>query len=59
MVPLDASIAYRAARPRCKYRLKLPDAIQLAAALEHGVVALVTHDREFGKAADEVRAWGM
>lgn len=58
VIPMDASIALRAARLRCKYRLKLPDAIQLASALEHGAQALVTHDRDFGKAGLEVPIWG-
>jgi len=29
--------------------LKLPDALQLAAALDIGASALVTHDRDFAK----------
>lgn len=59
VVPLDAPLAARAARLRTRYRLKLPDALQLAAALTHGVAALVTHDRDFGQAAQEVPIWGM
>jgi len=58
LVPLDREIASRAARLRIRYRLKLPDALQLAAALEHNAEALVTHHRDFGEAAHEVRIWG-
>lgn len=47
VVPVSAEIATSAARLRARYRLKLPDAIQLATALEIGADALVTHDRDF------------
>jgi predicted nucleic acid-binding protein len=59
VVPLDAGLAARAARLRVRYRIRLPDALQLAAALSHGVAALVTHDRDFGQAVDEVPIWGV
>ena len=35
------------AQLRGQYRLKLPDAVQLASALDIGAAALVTHDRNF------------
>jgi predicted nucleic acid-binding protein len=44
---VDSAIAVQAARLRARYRLKLPDAIQLATALSEGCYALVTHDRDF------------
>jgi predicted nucleic acid-binding protein len=44
---IDADIAVLAARLRLRHALKLPDAIQLAVALEEGCHALVTHDRDF------------
>ena len=47
VVPVTAAIAAQAARLRARYGLKLPDAIQLATALEVGAAALVTHDRDF------------
>ena len=50
--PLSASIAVQAARLRARYRLRLPDAIQLATALEINAWALVTHDRDFSKVQD-------
>jgi predicted nucleic acid-binding protein len=30
-----------------QHRLRLPDALQLACALETGAAALITHDRDF------------
>lgn len=50
--PLGVSIAVEAARLRARYRLRLPDAIQLATALEIGAWALVTHDRDFSSVQD-------
>jgi predicted nucleic acid-binding protein len=49
LVPLSAGIAQLAAQLRAQYRLKLPDAIQLASALDVGAAALVTHDRDFSR----------
>ena len=47
LVPIDAALAAQAARLRVRYRLRLPDALQLAAALEIGAHALVTFERDF------------
>ncbi len=47
LLPLSAPVASLAAQLRAQYRLKLPDAFQLAAALDVGAAALVTHDRDF------------
>jgi predicted nucleic acid-binding protein len=49
VVPVSAGIAALAARMRARYSLKLPDAIQLATALDIEALALVTHDRDFAK----------
>jgi len=49
VVPVTTSIAALAAQLRAQYRLKLPDAIQLATALDIGAVAFVTHDRDFSQ----------
>jgi predicted nucleic acid-binding protein len=49
VIPVSAAIAALAAQLRARYRLKLPDAIQLASALDIGAAALVTHDRDFSK----------
>jgi len=51
-VPVTNEIATAAARFRTRYRLKLPDAIQLATVVVTGAHALVTHDRDFGSVAD-------
>lgn len=45
LMPLDADIAIEAARIRVAYRLRLPDAVQVATAIRTGAAALVTHDR--------------
>ncbi len=50
--PLDRSIAVQAARLRARYRLRLPDAIQLATTLEIRAQALVTHERDFSAVED-------
>jgi predicted nucleic acid-binding protein len=52
MHDVDAELAMLAARMRLRHRLRLPDAIQLAAALREGCFGLVTHDRDFGSVTD-------
>jgi predicted nucleic acid-binding protein len=47
VVPVSVPVAALAAQLRAQHRLKLPDALQLAAALEAGATAFVTHDRDF------------
>jgi len=49
VIPVSAPISALAAQLRVQYRLKLPDAIQLATALDFGAAAFVTHDRDFAK----------
>ncbi len=49
VVAVDVAIAAAATRLRARYRLKLPDAIQLATALQTGAAALVTHARDFSQ----------
>jgi predicted nucleic acid-binding protein len=49
VVDVSAPIAALAAQLRAQYRLKLPDAFQLATALDMGATALVTHDRDFSQ----------
>ena len=58
LCPIDGEIAMLAARLRLRHRLKLSDALQLAAALHHGCAALVTHDRDFSGVQD-VRILGL
>jgi len=45
VLPLEVDIAVEAARVRAAYRLRLPDAIQVATGIRAGAAALVTHDR--------------
>lgn len=52
VVPLSAQVAVMAAQLRVQYRLELPDAVQLASALDIGAAALITHDRDFSKVQD-------
>ena len=47
VVPMTPAVASLAAQLRVQYRLKLPDAVQLASALDIGAAAMVTHDRDF------------
>lgn len=49
VVDVSAPVAALAAQLRAQYRLKLPDALQLATALDMGANALVTHDRDFSQ----------
>ena len=52
IVSLDTALAEEAALVRAATRLKMPDAIQLAAARLHGADAVVTNDRAWlGKLA--------
>jgi predicted nucleic acid-binding protein len=58
VLDISSDMAVRAARLRARYGLRLPDALQLSAALALGAHALATHDRDFGKAAREVTLLG-
>jgi predicted nucleic acid-binding protein len=49
VIDLDYVIAVRAAEFRAVYRLKTPDAVQVASALEINADAFVTHDRDFSR----------
>ena len=49
LISVTPSIAALAAQLRTQYRLKLPDAIQLATALDAGAAAFVTHDSDFSQ----------
>ena len=52
VAPLDVETAVESARIRATYRLKLPDAIQVATAIRAGADALVTHDRDLSRVKD-------
>jgi predicted nucleic acid-binding protein len=51
VVPVDLEVAEVAARVRSEVSLRLPDALIVATALHRGAECVVTHDREFTKAA--------
>lgn len=57
-VPVDEEIAAEAARLRARYRLRLPDAIQVATAITSRAWALVTHDSVLAKIKD-IRVLGF
>jgi len=52
LASLTPTLAMSAARLRARYRLRLPDAVQLATALQCGAQALVSHDRDFSGCDD-------
>jgi len=52
ILPLDAPTALLAASVRARYKVRTPDAIQLATALQHGSTAFVTNDRPLAKVKD-------
>ena len=49
LLAVTPPVAVLAAQLRAQYGLRLPDAIQLATALDSGAAALVTHDRDFSQ----------
>lgn len=48
-LPVDASLARRAVTIRAQYGIRVPDALQVAAALEMGATVFVTNDRRLSK----------
>jgi len=51
-VDITTPVAERAADLRARYRLRTPDALQLAAALAHGCQAFLTNDRDLVRVAE-------
>jgi predicted nucleic acid-binding protein len=51
-VALDLAVADRAAALRGQYRLRTPDAIQLATALEAGADAFLTNDQQLSRVTE-------
>ena len=49
---IDATLARRAITLRAEHNLRVPDALQIAAALEAGATAFVTNDRQLEKVQD-------
>jgi len=48
-LPVDIVLARRAMALRARYGVRVPDALQIAAALEAGGTAFVTNDRRLAK----------
>lgn len=57
-VSVDEDVATAAARLRARYRLRLPDAIQVATAIVTRAWALITHDSALAKVKD-IRVLGI
>lgn len=54
IVSLDESLAEKSAKLRAKYRIRTPDSIQIAAAIESGAPCFITNDEHFEKLSDEI-----
>lgn len=52
LLTIDAEVAERAAELRGRYRLRTPDALQLAAMLNAGCQAFLTNDRDLARATE-------
>lgn len=52
MVSIDVALARRAIQLRAQHSFRVPDALQLSAALEHGATLFVTNDRRLKKATE-------
>ncbi len=52
LVPIDEAVAERAAILRSTYNLRLPDALQIAAAVYLGCDAFLTNDKQLKKVSD-------
>ena len=49
LLPIDISLAHRAISLRAQYGIHVPDALQVAAALESGATLFVTNDRRLSR----------
>ncbi|NOT55363.1 MAG: PIN domain-containing protein [Deltaproteobacteria bacterium] len=52
LLPIDSTIAERAADLRARYRFRTPDALQIAAALASGCQAFLTNDPPLKRAVE-------
>jgi predicted nucleic acid-binding protein len=52
MVDIDPILAKRAIQLRVKYGFRVPDALQLSAALEQGATLFITNDRRLAKVTE-------
>lgn len=51
-LPVDAALAERAAELRARYRIRLPDALQLAVAIAERCEAFLTNDRQLSRVTE-------
>lgn len=49
MLPVNAALAERAAEVRARYGMRLPDALQVAVAINEGCEAFLTNDRRLAR----------
>lgn len=52
VLPLNKLVCERGARLRADYRVKLPDALHLAAAIQHGCGLFLTNDAQLAKCSE-------
>jgi predicted nucleic acid-binding protein len=52
MLPVDAAPAERAVELRSRYRMRLPDALQIAVAIDQRCEAFLTNDRRLAQVTD-------
>jgi predicted nucleic acid-binding protein len=58
MLPIDIPVAERAADLRARYRLRTPDALQIATALQSGCEAFLTNDLALKRVTD-LTVWAV
>jgi predicted nucleic acid-binding protein len=51
-LPIDAALAERAAGLRARHRMRLPDALQVAVAIDEGCEAFLTNDRRLARVTE-------
>jgi predicted nucleic acid-binding protein len=51
-LPVDAALAERAAGLRARYGMRLPDALQVAVAIDEGCEGFLTNDRRLARVTD-------
>ena len=52
LLPVDTALARRSVKLRAQYNIRVPDALQIAAAMEAGATLFVTNDQKLAKVQD-------
>jgi predicted nucleic acid-binding protein len=52
MLPIDTKLAQRAVVLRARHNIRVPDALQIAAALDSGATLFVTNDHHLKRVSD-------